>query len=80
MTEPEPPEHPFTRRPHRTLVAMSLPVLVSLIAEPVTGLVDTAFISRLGTPPLAALGVATVLFSSVFWVFNFLGIGFGAVQ
>lgn len=75
LTEPEPPEHPFTRRPHRTLVAMSLPVLVSLIAEPVTGLVDTAFISRLGTPPLAALGVATVLFSSVFWVFNFLGIG-----
>jgi MATE family multidrug resistance protein len=68
-------EHRFTRRPHRTLVALSLPVLISLVAEPVTGIVDTAFISRLGTAPLAALGIATALLSGVFWVFNFLGIG-----
>jgi len=49
--------------------------LISLIAEPLTGLADTAFIARLGAAPLAALGVGTVLLSSVFWVFNFLGIG-----
>jgi MATE family multidrug resistance protein len=74
LTEPT-AAHPFIERPHRTLVALSLPVLISLIAEPVTGLVDTAFISRLGTAPLAALGIATALLSGVFWVFNFLGIG-----
>lgn len=75
LTERQPAGHGFTDRPHRTLLALSLPVLVSLIAEPVTGIVDTAFISRLGTAPLAALGVATALLSGVFWVFNFLGIG-----
>jgi Na+-driven multidrug efflux pump len=70
-----PDEHPFVRRPHRTLLRLTLPVLISLIAEPLTGLADTAFIARLGAAPLAALGVGTVLMSSVFWVFNFLGIG-----
>ncbi len=63
------------RDPHRTLFALTLPVLVSLVAEPLTGLVDTAFVSRLGAPGLAALGIATTLISTVFWVFNFLGIG-----
>ncbi len=68
-------EHPFVRRPHRTLLTLTVPVLFSLIAEPVTGLVDTAFVARLGAVPLAALGVGTMVLSSVFWVFNFLGIG-----
>ena len=54
---------------------MSLPVLLSLVAEPLTGLVDTAFVARLGAESLAALGVGTVALSSIFWVFNFLGIG-----
>jgi MATE family multidrug resistance protein len=49
--------------------------MVSLAAEPLTGLVDTAFVARLGPAPLAALGVATTLLSSVLWVFNFLSIG-----
>ncbi|MBW2399878.1 MAG: MATE family efflux transporter [Deltaproteobacteria bacterium] len=70
-----PDEHPFVSRPHRTLVRLTLPVLISLIAEPLTGLADTAFIAHLGAAPLAALGVGTVLLSSIFWVFNFLGIG-----
>jgi len=57
------------------VLRLSVPVMISLVAEPLTGLVDTAFIARLGAAPLAALGVGTVLLSSVFWVFNFLGIG-----
>ena len=68
-------DHSFVRHPHRTLVRLTVPVLISLIAEPLTGLADTAFVARLGATPLAALGVGTVLLSSVFWVFNFLGIG-----
>ena len=70
-----PDRHPFVARPHRTLIALSVPVLISLIAEPITGLVDTAFVARLGAGPLAALGVGTVLLSSTLWVFNFLGVG-----
>ncbi|MFZ0613087.1 MAG: MATE family efflux transporter, partial [Desulfobacterales bacterium] len=68
-------DHPFVRSPHRTLVSLSLPVLLSLIAEPLTGLVDTAFVARLGSESLAALGVGTMALSSIFWIFNFLGIG-----
>ena len=66
--------HPFLRQPNRTILYLSLPILLSLIAEPLTGLVDTGFVSRLGTVPLAALGVGTGAMSSVFWIFNFLGI------
>lgn len=36
---------------------------------------DTFFITRLGAPPLAALGIAATLLSSVLWIFNFLGVG-----
>jgi len=67
--------HPFTHAPHRTLVTLAFPVLLSLIAEPLTGLVDTAFVSRLGATSLGALGVGTMVLSSVIWIFNFLGIG-----
>ena len=70
-----PSAHPFERTPHRTLIGLSLPVLLSLTAEPLTGLVDTAFVARLGAEALAALGVGTMVLSSIFWIFNFLGIG-----
>ena len=73
MTQPAP--HPFNDSPNRTLIGLSIPVLLSLVAEPVTGLVDTAFIARLGAVPLAALGVGTLTLSSVFWIYNFLGVG-----
>lgn len=65
----------FDERPHRTLLVLSFPVLLSLIAEPLTGLVDTAFVSKLGDGPVAALGVGTTLLSAVFWIFNFLSVG-----
>ncbi len=68
-------DHPFVTKPNRTLLALSVPVFFSLIAEPLTGLVDTSYIARLGSAPLAALGVGTAALSSVFWIFNFLAIG-----
>jgi len=67
--------HPFLAAPHRTVLTLSVPVLISLIAEPLTGLVDTAFVARLGSVSLSALGVGTMALSSIFWIFNFLGIG-----
>ena len=66
--------HPYLLRPNRTILSLSLPILLSLIAEPVTALVDTAFVARLGAVPLAALGVGAGAMSSVLWIFSFLGI------
>ncbi|EGB13502.1 MATE efflux family protein [Pseudodesulfovibrio mercurii] len=67
--------HPFLDRPNRTLIRMAVPVLFSLVAEPLTGLADTAFVARLpGSEPVAALGVGTMAFSAIFWAFTFLGI------
>lgn len=56
------------------MVALSLPILGSLLAEPFTGMVDTAFVARLGAEPLAALGVGTMVLSALFWAFSFLGV------
>ncbi len=64
----------FLARPHRTLLGLAFPVLLSLIAEPVAALVDTAFVRSLGAGPLAAVGVGGALLSGVFWIFNFLGV------
>ena len=67
--------HPFIHAPHKTVLTLSIPVLFSMIAEPLTGLVDTAFVAQLGAEALAALGVGTAALTSIFWIFNFLGIG-----
>ena len=68
--------HPFTERPNRTLLKLAGPVLFSLVAGPLTGLADTGFVARLpGSEPVAALGIGTVAFTSIFWAFTFLGIG-----
>ncbi|MGB1288868.1 MAG: MATE family efflux transporter, partial [Aggregatilineales bacterium] len=65
---------PFLKKPYRTMGALSIPITLSLLAEPITGLVDTGFVAQLGVEPLAALGVGTGVLSTFFWVFNFLGI------
>ncbi|MCY3782101.1 MAG: MATE family efflux transporter [Chloroflexi bacterium] len=72
LSQLEADRHPFTHKPNRTILTLSLPILLSLIAEPVTGLVDTAFVAQLGAIPLAALGVGASALSSVFWIFGFL--------
>lgn len=56
----------------RTILALSIPALGSLAADPLLSLVDTAFVGRLGAVPLAALGVDTALFAFAFSIFNFL--------
>ncbi len=70
-----PASHAFLAAPRRTLLRMAVAVSISLIAEPLTGLADTAFVARLGTVPLAGLGIGAMVLSSAFWVFNFLGVG-----
>ena len=53
-------------------MALALPALGSLAADPVLSLVDTAFVGRLGAIPLAALAIDTALFAFAFSIFNFL--------
>ena len=65
----------FLKTPAKSFFFLWIPVLFSMVAEPLTGLVDTAFVARLGTEPLAALGVGTVVLSSCLWLFNFLSVG-----
>jgi MATE family multidrug resistance protein len=65
----------FLDTPFKSFFRLWVPVLFSLIAEPLTGLVDTGFVSRLGAEELAALGVGTVVLSGGLWLFNFLSVG-----
>ncbi|TVP59716.1 MAG: MATE family efflux transporter, partial [Gemmatimonadales bacterium] len=59
----------------REIAALAVPALGALAADPLVSIIDTIFVGRLGTVPLAALGVNTALFSMAFVVFNFLAYG-----
>ncbi len=65
----------FETRPYATLLSLAWPVFVALSLEPLAGAIDTAFLARRGAPQEAALGVAVMVMTSAFWVFNFLGVG-----
>jgi multidrug resistance protein, MATE family len=59
------PSSPITRR---DIDRLAFPAIISGIAEPVISLVDTAFVGRLGTADLAAVGIASSFFLLVVWV------------
>ncbi len=56
---------PVTRR---DLDRLAVPAIIAGIAEPVIALVDTAFVGRLGTADLAAVGIGSSFFLLVVWV------------
>lgn len=61
------------RSPHdREILRLAVLALGSLAAEPLYLLVDTAIVGHLGRSELAALGLAAVVLTGVFAVFNFL--------
>ena len=62
-------------RHDRAVAALAIPALGSLVADPLLGLIDTAFVGRLGSDSLAGLGIASALFGVAFFVFNFLEYG-----
>jgi len=74
MDTEQPHTHPFLEKPYRTVIAYGIPITLSMVAEPITGLVDTGFVAQLGAAPLAALGVGTTALSTVLWIFAFLGV------
>jgi len=59
----------------REMVALALPALGSLAAEPLYLLADTAIVGHLGTPQLAALGIGSAILTTSFTLFNFLAYG-----
>lgn len=63
----------FRRNPRDgAIAAMAIPALGTLAIDPLVSIVDTAWVGRLGTVPLAALAVASAVFGAVFAVFNFV--------
>lgn len=65
-----------SRRGHdRLILALGLPALGALAADPLVSLVDTAYVGRLGTTSLAALGIDAAIFALAFFAFNFLAYG-----
>jgi len=64
------------RRAHdRRILALGVPALGALAADPLVSLVDTAFVGRLSTSSLAALGIDAAIFGLAFFAFNFLAYG-----
>lgn len=51
-------------------LAIALPALMGLLADPVLSMVDTGFVGRVGPVDLAALGVCTSIFNMAFTVFR----------
>ncbi len=69
---PDPaPDRPSDRR----ILALAVPALGALAAEPLYLLVDTAVIGHLGTAQLAGLAVGGALLANVVWLMSFLAYG-----
>lgn len=62
-------------RRRRRILALAIPAIGALVADPILGLVDTAVAGRLGPVPLGALGLGVAVLATVSWVFNFLVYG-----
>jgi putative MATE family efflux protein len=63
------------RQQDRKILAIALPALGALVAEPLFLLADSAIVGRLGTTELAGLGVAGALLATTVNVFIFLAYG-----
>ena len=59
----------------REILKLAVPALGALAAEPLYVLVDTAIVGHLGRSQLAALGIAAVVLTGLFGIFNFLQYG-----
>lgn len=57
----------MARITRRDIDRLAFPAIIAGIAEPVISLVDTAFVGRLGTADLAAVGIASSFFLLVIW-------------
>jgi len=63
------------RAPDREILRLAVPAFFALVAEPLFLLTDSAVVGRLGTEPLAGLGIAGGLLASAIGIFVFLAYG-----
>jgi MATE family multidrug resistance protein len=56
-------------------MALAVPALGALAADPLYSLADTALVGNLGTTELGAVAVGTAAFTASFWLFSFLAYG-----
>jgi putative MATE family efflux protein len=59
----------------REILRLAVPAFGALVAEPLFLLTDSAIVGRLGTAPLAGLGVAGALLATAIGIFVFLAYG-----
>lgn len=59
----------------REILRLAVPALGALAADPLVSLIDTAYVGRIGTVALGALGVAVAISSVAFFLFSFLAYG-----
>jgi putative MATE family efflux protein len=59
----------------KAILALGLPALAALAADPLYSLADTAFVGNLGAQELGAVAVGTAAFTASFWLFSFLAYG-----
>lgn len=74
-TRPPEPPVPDGRTRHRRILALALPAVGTLVADPLMGLVDTAVVGRIGAAELGGLGLAVGILTALSWIFNFLVFG-----
>lgn len=61
---------------HRRVLHIAVPIVLSNITVPLLGLVDTGVVGQLGLPePIGAVGIGTIILTSIYWVFGFLRMG-----
>lgn len=63
------------RNEMKEILALALPALGSVVADPLMSLVDTGCVGQISSIQLAALGPNTAIFNFIFQVFTFLGVG-----
>lgn len=56
----------------KEIFALAVPALFSVLLDPMMGMVDTAIVGRLGTEPLAAVGLSTIIYNFSNFIWNFL--------
>ena len=61
--------------PKKAMLAMAIPVIISMVVQNANNLIDTAWVAGLGTSALAAVGFAFPLFFIIISVANGIGIG-----
>ena len=59
----------------RAILALAVPALGALAADPLYSIVDTALVGHLGAPELGGVAVGTAAFTASFWIFSFLAYG-----